>query len=79
MDASRVEDRLHELVGQLRPAVVAEVRKYLAEALRGVAEASPVDDPGLPGGAMPAHSDEDSFLAGVQWAAALVADENFDF
>lgn len=32
-----------------------------------------------PGGKLPAFDDGDSFLAGVAYAAQLVADEQFDF
>lgn len=79
MHAHQIEERLCQLAGELRPAVVSEVRKYLAIALEGVTNEPLLHDPSMPGGAPPEFEDEASFLAGVRWAAALVADQNFDF
>lgn len=80
MDAGRIADEIQALVDQLRPAVVSEVRHYLAEALVSVSECGTheLDESG-PGGKLPSFDDEDSFLAGVAYAAQLVADESFDF
>jgi hypothetical protein len=79
MHAHQIEEKLCQLAGELRPAVASEVRKYLAIALEGVASEPLSHDPLAPGGAPPEFEDEDSFLAGIRWAAALVADQNFDF
>lgn len=79
MHAHQIEEKICRLAGELRPAVVSEVRRYLALALEGVASEPLSHDPLAPGGAPPEFADEGSFVAGVRWAAALVADERFDF
>jgi len=78
MSASDIADGIHAHVDELITALVRETRVNLAAALRGVVQDPGFGEPGA-GGPVPAFSDEDSFLAGVTWAAQLVADEQFEF
>lgn len=65
---------------RLRDAAISEIREYLAAALVHIAEGGVgVLDVAGPGGALPDFECEDSFLAGVRYAAQLVGDREFDF
>lgn len=80
-----VEEQIIELLERVRPAAVAEARKYLAEALYGIAQ--DVEDHGLEalspeacGQPVPTSTfDVGSFVEGMQFAARLIADQEFDY
>lgn len=84
-DAGRIAEQISELVAELQPAVVSELRRDLGEALAGVAECVTEDGEealdrehgcGLP---VPVFEDVESFAAGIRFAAQLVADVTFDY